>query len=155
MRCQPNEIYVHKSEVRILPDHQHGGCISGQKQRSWRPEGSKDAQAATVKGEVWGPRRCAVDIWFYFQHTAQSIERCLTARSSTAGGLGIFMAVAGAMVAACVGAMFRDHRKQAADTSMLHKMLRKPINYTEHAKCRMDCRCAAICCQANASLLYL
>eukprot|EP00891_Asterochloris_glomerata_P007416 jgi/Astpho2/7416/Aster-x1432 len=56
------------------------------------------------------------------------------------GGLGIFMAVAGAMVAACVGAMFRDHRKQAADTSMLHKMLRKPINYTEHAKCRMDCR---------------
>ena len=53
------------------------------------------------------------------------------------------MAVAGAMVAACVGAMFRDHRKQTADSSMLHKMLRKPINYTEHAKCRMDCRCAA------------
>ena len=57
------------------------------------------------------------------------------------------MAVAGGMVAACVGAMFRDHRKkcqkQAADTSMLHKMLKKPINYTEHAKCRMDCRCAA------------
>lgn len=76
MRCQPNEIYVHKSEVRILPDHQHGGCISGQKQRSWRPEGSKDAQAATVKGEVWGPRRCAVHIWFYFL-THGTIDRAL------------------------------------------------------------------------------
>ncbi len=107
------------------------------------------------KGKSGDPGGVLYTVVFYFQHTAQSIEHCLTARSSTAGGLGIFMAVAGAMVAACVGAMFRDHQKQAADTSMLHKMLRKPINYTEHAKCRMDCRCAAICCQANASLLYL
>ena len=53
------EIYC--AQVRILPDHQYGGCIAGEEQGPWWPEGSKDAQAATVKErEVWGPRRCVL-----------------------------------------------------------------------------------------------
>ena len=59
--CATLTKYIVHILVRILPDHQHGGCTSGEEQRPWRHKDGKDAQAATVKeGEVRGPRRCVL-----------------------------------------------------------------------------------------------
>ena len=51
----------------------------------------------------------------------------------------------GAVAAVCVGILFQQHRahkqKGARDGLLLAKMQRLPLVVSEHADCRMDCRC--------------
>lgn len=56
------------------------------------------------------------------------------------GTLGLICAVAGAWLFGVSSVLQKKRSKAVTDGTILISILNKPINYTEHAKCRMDCR---------------
>lgn len=54
----------------------------------------------------------------------------------------------GAVAVVCVGMLFQQSRaakqKAASDSQLLARMQRLPLMISEHANCRMDCRCAPL-----------
>lgn len=58
------------------------------------------------------------------------------------GTLGLICAVAGGCLFGVSSVLQKRRSKAASDSSVLTSILNKPMKYTEHAKCRMDCRYA-------------
>ncbi len=60
---------------------------------------------------------------------------------STWGLLGLATSLLGAWLFGAWHIGQQRGRKAQADGVTLSRLLEKPLQYTEHAKCRMDCRC--------------
>ena len=62
--------------------------------------------------------------------------------SSTWGLVGIVASTAAAWLFGAWQIGQNKAKKARSDASYLEQMLAVPLKYTEHAQCRMDCRCA-------------